>query len=345
MKRFLALVAVGLLCCSAGCNNNQNMFLKSGGKSCVQSETAQSSVSQWYTKIDTAYKVIDPFKTIVVETDDHIYYISETGINKYTKSDNTDKQVVLNEEINGLCKYGDLIYYHTSKSIKYIDSADNICHVWDWSMVAEEERGSYIQEIDGFWFYHGDLFVKDSGISAIRVNSQTGKIEDFLRDFTSVAFVGDNCYYVEHAERTFSVYSMNINTKEVDLIRGDGSAYDPEKDVSGKQYYRSVLSVGDMLFYTMCGTEDGTYLFDPSGNDRFLIHADDYSLNPFYTNNNLYYSEINNDGGYELYMYSISENTSRLIATNKEQFRDLVITESKVLFRPYENATMVCVEY
>jgi len=344
MKGFLALVIVGLLCCFVGCKNNENMSLNISDESGVKSETVGKSDLPWYEKIDMANKVIDPFKTIVVEMDNCIYYISKTGVNKYTKSDNTDKQVVLGEDVEGLYKYGNMIYYHTHESIKCIDSKDNVSHVWDWSMASAEERDSYIEEICGFWFYRGDVFVMDSGISAIRVNSRTGKIDDFLRDFTSVAFVGDNCYYIEHAARTFSIYSMNINTKEVNLIRGNGN-YDPENKDPDKLYYGSVLSVGDSLFYTIRGTEEGTYLFDSNGNDSFLIPADDYSLQPFYTNSSLYYSKINRDGVYELYMYSIGEQTSRLIVTNKGHFRDLVITESKVLFRPHENAAIICVEY
>lgn len=195
--------------------------------------------------------------------------------------------------------------------------------------------------VSGFWFYQDYLYVMDSAVSAARTNLTTGQIEDFLGDFNSITFIGDNCYYIEHGGRTFSVYEMDINTKEVNLLLGDG-----EYSLTGlnKLYYDGVRAVGENLYYTMRHEHKGTYLYNPDGEDTFLIPADDYSLEPFYTADYFYYSvwEENQD---KLYEYSLKEKTSRLIATNDQFFRDLLITDSYIIFRPYENAELICLEY
>lgn len=183
----------------------------------------------------------------------------------------------------------------------------------------------------------------DSYISAIRIDVKTGKFEDFLMDFSRITFIGDYCYYIEHAGRTFSVYKMNINTKSVELFLGNGKYYKADPDPN-KVFYDGVRSVGDELYYTTCTPEEATYLFNPNGNDIFLIPADDFNLEPFYTPDCFYYT-VETDGRSELYEYSLKDRTNRLIATNNGMFEQLIITESFVLFRPHEDADMICLEY
>lgn len=350
MKKPIVLV-IAVICfitgCFAGCTriaDGGDVFSSNTNtESSIQGSRVDDEDKPWYQKVDILNNLPDQWTTLAVETDDFVYYISKAGINKFTKTDNTDEQLVLDETIEGLSKYGERIFYHNLDEIKCIDiTNDKINDIWDWSKVPEDVRKEYTPEICGFWFYQDDLYVMDSYTSAVRVDLKTGKVDDFLRDFSSVAFIGNNCYYTEHAGRTFSVYEMGINTKEVKLLLGDGR-YDPSSD-SNKCFYDGIRTAGDKLYYTMRHNDEGIYLYNPEGEDTFLIPTDYVSLAPYYTSDYFYYY-VNTDSQYELYEYSLKEKTKRLIATNKEYFRSLLLTDSHILFRPYENAELICLEY
>lgn len=348
MKRLIFFVVICIIIgCFAGCTRTASggdvFSSNTNAESSIQGSPMDDENKPWYQKVNILYNLPDQWTTLAVETDDFIYYISKTGINKFTKTDNTDEQLVFDDTIEGLSKYGEHIFYHNLDEIKCIDITDDkISDVWNWSKVSEEFREEYIPEICGFWFYQDYLYVMDSYISAIRVDLKTGQTEDFLRDFSSITFIGNNCFYTEHAGRTFSVYEMNINTKEVKLLLGDGK-YDPSSE-SDKLFYDTVRAIGENLYYTMRHDDEGTYLYNPDGDDIFLMPADYVSLAPYYTSDYFYYS-VNIDSQYELYEYSLKEKTNRLIATNNEHFRSLLITDSHILFRPYENAELICLEY
>lgn len=333
---FICLTALCFSSCGQGVAKDI-----SSSKSASQTTVSESCETPWYENVDTKSKTISERNTLAVETDEYVYYVSNTGINKYTKSDKTDKQIVTGDDIEGLSEYDGFIYYFDLDEIKCINpKSDEVSHIWDWSKVSATERKKYVQSINGFWLYQDYLYVMDSYTSAVRTNLKTGDFEDFCRDFSKITFIGNKCYYVPHSSRTFSIYEMDINTKKVELLLGD-DYYEQALNDPNKKYYTLVRAVGDDLYYSMRYDDFGTYLYSSDGNDSYVIPADDLTIVPYYNSEYFYYYD-QNDGLYELYEYSLKEKISKQIATNDGLFVDLILTESYVLFRPYEDSKMIC---
>jgi hypothetical protein len=80
----------------------------------------------------------------------------------------------------------------------------------------------YNMGLEYFEVFAGYVYIRAPYTSLLRYNLETEQTEMFLNDVGSYAFVGDYCYFVEHAMRTYSIFRKDIYSGELELIRGDG---------------------------------------------------------------------------------------------------------------------------
>jgi hypothetical protein len=127
-------------------------------------------------------------------------------------------------------------------------------------VVSLEQLNSFVileNRIDRFEIHENYVYIKSSGASLIRVSITTGLAEIFLDDAGTHAFIDSYCYYIEHAQRTFSIYRKDIDTGEVELIRGDGITKSnlPIEERANYEWYNTVLRL-----MASCTTQDECHL-------------------------------------------------------------------------------------
>ena len=96
----------------------------------------------------------------------------------------------------------------------------------------------------------------------------------------------NNLYFIDHANRTFSIYVMDLTTKTTKILLGDGE-YNPNKE-EAKYLYKNFIFIEDTMYYYML-SPDGLYVYQ-NGESKLISdneNIDEYSL--FSYDGDLYY--------------------------------------------------------
>ena len=200
----------------------------------------------WYERI-TRISGMDALLP-VVEDNGTFYYTADSGIYKYDISTNQNCLITLGC-CSGLWYMDGIVYYHTQNEILQYDTKTyKISRFWG---LDEIPNGSNVYIDDGicdFLFNGSYLYIWNSGTSCFRVNLITKEAEDFLDDVSNCVFSDTHCYYIDHAERTFSIYEKDLKTLEAKLIAGEG-VYKPQNTIishvymlNGELYYHERVS-------------------------------------------------------------------------------------------------------
>ena len=229
----------------------------------------------------------------LTETDENVFYISKNGIVKYDKLKNTDKILVEGQSVNSFRISNGLIYFcENNDTIYSVDMNGE-----DRVKVVELKQVEDLLIEKSFTFfevYEKNIYIKSSGTSMIRFNLSTQKTENFVDDVAEYAFLGNSFFYIDHAEKTFSIFQKDLNTGKVVLLRGDGKS---KGQVSPQQAYKyewydNVIAVNDRLYYTMRGPAK-LFRLEQAGKDTliegFTNIEDANYLTITASGNNLYY--------------------------------------------------------
>lgn len=289
----------------------------------------------WYAKIKVSQD-FDEWCVQVTEWNKVFYYITEDGLYRWDPV--TEKEILLaTGEIRGLFVYDEHFYYYTDFEIFELAFGEENTSVPIWEH-PERFTDPYSMGICGLMI-HGDWFyIKDSGTTAIRYNPQSKSTEEFPSDFSSLVFVQDTCYYIDKANKTFTIYKLDQRTNESTIVRGDG--VNKKYGDSSEPHYDELRSIHRKLYYYI--RETGQYYrFDDSGNDvKFRDHA--WILGSYTYPNMCYYIK---DGNY-IRVYEEDEfgNAGLILSIPKEQIHTgsylayILVTESAVFYRAGDNA-------
>jgi hypothetical protein len=229
----------------------------------------------------------------LVENNQHVYLIAETGIVRYDKQ--VDKQQVLipGRDINSFRLSDGHIYYCEDKTTIYRTDINGknkekvlgINQVFD--LLAEKR-------IDRFEVFGSYLFLQPGYLAFVRISLLTGEIESFLTDFNEYAFLDASCYYLDHGEKTFSIIRRDIDNKTTEILRGDGISkrHAEPGSLVGAELFDNVITVDGQLYYTMRAPAN-VYMFVDNGNDVLIAGseqlADAQFLKISASGSNLYY--------------------------------------------------------
>ena len=298
--------------------------------------------AMWYQNIKMS--TYADWSAPVVETDAHFYYIAENGLYQYSKETKENSRVVA-DTIYGLYLCDGNLYYHTCHKVERIDLRTmTTLTIWDESMLpTDEDKNNYAYiEISDFAIQDGYLYIAGTGISVMRINLANNTMEQFLIDCSDMVLFGNDCYYVDHAERTFSLYHMTCDTKEITLLRGEGYT-EPELD---KMRIDNIVGMDNMVAYSVRGTAD-IYLYQPNGSDEKIFYGDDgeqvwlsfikqRSAGKFY-----FY--ITDGSRLKLYEYQPEIGANLLISFDcTTRMCDVVVTETAVFWWSAEDAMTKC---
>ena len=164
-------------------------------------------ISAWYKKIKT--NVYGPLA--VVETDGSYFYCATDGVYEYIKDSKESRQII-SDVADGLLLYENDLYINLKDKIKMFDlDTREVKLVWEKSML--EGADEYFR-IHDFEIHDGYLYIRSLANYEFRVNLENNQSEIFLNDVSHRVFDGENCLFTEHASKTFSIFSMNSETKE-----------------------------------------------------------------------------------------------------------------------------------
>ena len=257
MKRLSLLLALVLCLCSVGCNKATDGTVHTGRSTEPVSENTTESVTgvtdepnmDWVKNID-GDSIVASCSEAVAEDEAFFYYVSSDGVVKVDKF--TGKEALIEEngdepylKIQGLYLYEGQLYCCDAYSIKRYDAAEG-CFSEIWN-VSELPDGVGFNEIFAFSVSDGYIYIKYSGVSNVRVAVDVQETELFLDDYNGYAVLDKYVYYISHAQRDFTIYKLNLETREEEKVRGEGiTRLDPEEVTM----YDDVAEVGGELYYT-----------------------------------------------------------------------------------------------
>lgn len=345
MKKILAIVMLCLLICS-GCQKEEPQLSSAPDR--VTSSDHEVSIPDdgplWYEKIKCRRFWTYEWAGPVAETAEAFFYIAEDGLWRFDKTTEEDTFITSGELI-GAFLYDDLVYYCDGQSIYRLqpDGSDNTM-IWDYSMCPEENKEEYDSIVD-FQIYDGYLYIRLDGLRIIKHDLDKNTSEFFLEDFNYLAFCGNICYFCDHANRTFSIYRMDMDTGETTMVRGDGKAL----DAYNKIRYEFAASYHGKLYYLIRGTKD-IYQYTEDGDDQMILDVsalDSYVriLNAPGYRNLCYY--VDNGTQIALFEYDSEGNTTELLTLSSDENpffgSSICVTDSAIFWKATEDSAMNCI--
>lgn len=324
----------------------ENTTLHPSGEveSTYQSEPAEQAPQEpWYNKIKFGQR--DEWSLSVIETDESFYYVTYAGVYKYNKLTGEDVLVVA-ENVYGLLLRDNTLYYNTGHAVKTLDvNTGEISLLWDETMLfSMPDLAAGYYEVSDFQIVDDRLYLATTGISAICYNILQGTTEEFLEDFSCAMISPDACYYIDHAQRTFSIYRMAYDTGEVLLIRGEGIT-EPSTDLTRID---GLAMISNSVYYTVRDACD-IYRLDDDGEDELIFDGTANGSPWLYlvSSNSCdsFYFYERDDLNFHVYSYSPSAGISKIFSAEHHGRRvDICITESAIFYQTIAHETVQYVE-
>lgn len=130
------------------------------------------------------------------------------------------------------------------------------------------------ESFNSLFFYDGKIYIQ-TNFKFYRYDTREGSFEKLLDDVGIYQIYNHQLYFIDHANRTFTIYQMDLQTLETKILLGTGRTAVKE---TGDTLYSNILFVGDHLYYTT-RIPDGLYRY-VNGEKDVLIHGgeSEYSL-------------------------------------------------------------------
>lgn len=297
---------------SSACNNTANTSIassKSANSEFWESSSSEVIENAGWLKRSYKGKLSDWSSSISEYGENFIFYVAD-GIKRCDIFSNETVTIVDESDIISLFIYNDKVYYLKSNlsicSVK-IDG-DNIQKIWDASFFKDYN----VDFVNKFYIYKDVLYIYDSGTSILYYPLSGGETKLFLDDVSSIAFSGDSAFFIDHAQKTFSIFEKSLNTGEVKLVRGNGKF-----DSYNKELFDNVLSVNGELYYTK-RLPSRIYKYNSDGEDSLILNigTDDLISGLYSYQGKLYYAYSYGTDAGKLYLYNSDTETSEEIFYN-----------------------------
>lgn len=350
MKYKLVLILLFCILTIGGCkwpntgdlDPTENSTLHQSGteESTYQSEPAEQVPQEpWYNKIKLGVR--DRWSLSVIETDESFYYVTNAGVYRYSKLTGEDVLVVA-ENAYGLLVRDNMLYYNTGHAVKALDfNTGEISLLWDETMLSSmPDLAAGYYGVNDFQIADDRLYLATTGISAIYYNILQGTTEEFLEDFSCAVISSDACYYIDHAQRTFSIYRMAYDTGEVRLIRGEGIT-EPSTDLTRID---GLAMIGNSVYYTVRDACD-IYRLDDDGEDELIFDGTANGSSWLYlvssNSCDTFYFYEEDDLNFYVYSYNPSAGISKIFSAEHQGGGvDICITESAVFYQTIAHETV-----
>jgi len=238
------------------------------------------------------------WNNLVWQDGENIYYLCEQGVMEWNNQNGSN--LILNANgIGGIVIDDSWLYYYKSeeKRVNRIKLNEDYSPelVFDAEMIDSPE---ILEQICGFTLYNGQLYIKDTTISCFLYDMETGQLKRLNDDVSSGVFFDNKFYYIEHSQRSFTIYATDLVSLRTELLRGDGITYSFEEPKRGLLYDKLTVVNGKLFYSTR--VEPAVYLYEKDGEDLLIedFDSDDAVI-----------LQITTDGKYLFYTH---ENTNIL---------------------------------
>lgn len=252
-----------------------------------------------------------------VRQGDNTFFIAGNDI--YVQSnDAEDKKLVVSEstEIKDMILHDNKLYYAVIlEDVQFecdnfkifsvnTDGTDKeyIMHSLSFTELKEQPLFSWT-------IYNGKIYIQ-SNFAFFGFNMSTGKIEKIHNDVGTYQIYDNHLYFVDHANRTFTIYKMNLETKATEIVLGDGE-YEPDKTIEEEKFSNFVITEDGSLIYAK---RNPYGLYDHSNND-LLIEAGEniYQYSLAYRGNVIYYV-IKEENRFSLVKYDVATREKQCVS-------------------------------
>lgn len=242
-----------------------------------------------------------------------LYFVEKENMTSIVKKTN-DETVIL---VDGENLIADIIF-HDGKIYYCAEEYVNDLYIMDLNGENKQKLvndGGFRGDFHGWFIYKDNLFLNIS-MWLFKIDLQTYEWEVFNKDVSpSFQVYNDYLYYIDHGQRSFTIYKQDLETKEIEIFLGEGVTRPEDEN------YSNFVIAEDGTFYItqrrpytrLISYKDGVVeVIENYENIRVYYDSlDELSLK--YNNGNLYYVK-NSDNVNKLYRYDYEKKQSEEIA-------------------------------
>lgn len=163
------------------------------------------------------------------------------------------------EEISLQCEKGICSVEFIDGWIYYVKSYNGYCNDFDILRIRPNGEDSSVvlnsaklgnesgSSFHSFAFVDGYMYVQ-MGFEFYRYNLQSGEITELGGDISTYKIIDNQLYFICYAKKDFTIYVMNLETKETEILLGDG-VYARDKNPP-ELIYSNFIFIGDVMYYT-----------------------------------------------------------------------------------------------
>jgi hypothetical protein len=253
----------------------------------------------------------------ITEDNNYIYNCTKAGINKIDKKNGKSKLISKQVDAGDLVLSGKYLYFLTeygdNKGIFRVDTNGNsYSQVFDGKQIANVEGiGSFKADgnIGSFKVDGNKLYIK-SVISLFSFDMISGKLKLLSDDVEEFEIVNEYLYYIDHAEKTFTIYKKNLNDMKTEILLGNGISK------PGKNYYDEFLFLKGNMYYST-HIPNGIHIYNNGKSTTISNKEHEYILALLEYRGDMYYVINGTDKKNKLMKYNAKNNSSSQVAELK----------------------------
>lgn len=239
-------------------------------------------------------------RSCIVEDGNYVYYAAQAGIYKFDKRDKKEVLLYEHKDTWALTLDGDFLYfalhYEEGDEICQIDkNGNNFSKVFNSSLIPDSDG----QGIYGFLVYENKIIV-NSALQAYSYNVTSKEIKCISADTEFFKIHNGYLYYIDHGQRTFTIYKKDLNIEEAKeaIVLGKGVS-EPENNL-----YYDFEFLGEDIYYSAYRTtgEYGIYC---------LNNGKSYTINDWYE------GRVTNIEEYDKDIYYLVDNQNDTVSIMK----------------------------
>ena len=209
----------------------------------------------------------ESYDSIPIEYDNCIFYIENNMI--YKKNSVETQLLFKNSGFNSdLCDFNiveDKMYFFALENNgDFVLYRVSINGQNKELLLTKEQLTQNDEYYNGSIYYENKIYIQTS-FSLYCYDISTCKAEMIENDVGIFQIVKDQLYYIDHAERTFTVYKLDLNTKEKKIVIGEGKI---QEKSTVSNLYSNFIIIDDAL---ICCKRNPDGLFFYMNNEEFLI--------------------------------------------------------------------------
>ncbi|NRY57266.1 hypothetical protein DE169_002445 [Clostridium acetobutylicum] len=253
-------------------------------------------------------KVLDNTSDII-EDDNFIYYSDKKGINKLNKKSGESKLILKQKNVNQLVLVEENIYFSTVDEKNFgifcIDKNGS-----ELSKIIDGKNMEYANQFRYFMIRDNNIYFQVT-MSLYLFDMTSKKLKLLNNDAEQFKVNKGSVFYIDHGQRTFTIYKENIDDMKPQIILGKGVS-EPKRDI----YYGFAFIDDDLYFLKRIpNSSDNHYttaLFTyKNGNETIIMKNDNEVIGEDMVEykGDLYFTTYSSDEKIKLLKYSAKDNT------------------------------------